>query len=581
MQLKWLAVAVITCPVFAQTVELGTPPVPTWHITGGSRSVARQPQADRQWIDTQSRSAVRNAYLNEFMPTTDVPIGWTGNHEGGDPGDTSMAYKQAAIDRVNFIRGLAGVPAWVRLNLEFSRKSQQAAFMMSTNKALSHFPPDTWMNFTADGAEAAQKSNLCLSFNRPPDPGCVVQYIQDSGQGNEFVGHRRWINNPATQEMGTGDVPQSGEFPTANSLWVFDDHIFDPRPPTRDEFVAWPPPGFIPQDLIFDRWSFSFPDADFLAANVAVQRDGQPVAVQILPQQQGFGENTIVWEEQATGGITANHEGDVVTNVTVSNVMVDGQARQFGYQVTAFDPLAEVGPEFTAAGLVNAASFVAGPLTSEAWTDLFGTNLASQFVLDGSFPTVLDNARIDVTDGAGTQRPARLHFVSPDRIQFLTPLGMAEGNGSLRVTNSDGVGASIPVQIARTRPGFFTANASGQGPAAATWLREDAQGNRTGDFTFTLDPPPNRQNVPIDLGGPEDQVFLNLFGTSFRSQSSANCTVGGIQTGVLGAVAQGVFDGLDQANIGPLSRQLAGRGIVDVNCIFDGVPANTVTVAVQ
>jgi uncharacterized protein (TIGR03437 family) len=42
------------------------------------------------------------------------------------------------------------------------------------------------------------------------------------------------------------------------------------------------------------------------------------------------------------------------------------------------------------------------------------------------------------------------------------------------------------------------------------------------------------------------------------------------------AGAQGGFAGLDQLNIGPLPRSLAGRGNVMMTLTVDGVAANTV-----
>jgi uncharacterized protein (TIGR03437 family) len=46
-------------------------------------------------------------------------------------------------------------------------------------------------------------------------------------------------------------------------------------------------------------------------------------------------------------------------------------------------------------------------------------------------------------------------------------------------------------------------------------------------------------------------------------------------------VAQGQFDGLDQLNVGPLPRSLAGKGEVDIVVTIDGKQANVVTVAIQ
>ncbi len=569
----------------AQWHDLGRAPVPTGYVAGSKgAALAIHPLYEPVgWIDTSNREAVRNAWFNDFLPTAEVPMEWTGSHDTGDPGDTSRAYKDAVIQRVNFFRAMAGVPAWVQLNLEFSRKAQQAALMMSANKSLDHFPPEDWLFYTADGAEAARNSNLCIMYNSSPDPGCIALYIEDSGDNNFRVGHRRWILYPQTQEMGTGDVPQVGEFPYANVLWVFDSNLFNPRPNTRDDFVAWPPPGYVPSQIVYDRWSFSYPDADFSQATVTMTRNGAsvPLTVEPLSNEQFVGENTIVWVPQGSGTNTAVGTGDVRTTVTVSNVIIGGQARQFTYEVIAFDPnAAGAGPVFSAAGLVNSASFKAGPIAPDAWADLFGENLATQFVIDGGLPTSLDGTTLTIRDAAGKTHNARLHFVTTDRIQFLTPSGMASGPATLTV-NAAGGSASTQIQVATVAPGIFSANASGQGPAAATWLRVDPLGNRTDGFTFTLDAPPNRKNVPIDLGPPGDQIYLSFYGTGFRNQTSVSCTIGGQPVPVLGAVAQGQFLGLDQVVVGPLPRSLAGAGEVDVVCRFSGIQANTVTVAIK
>ena len=50
---------------------------------------------------------------------------------------------------------------------------------------------------------------------------------------------------------------------------------------------------------------------------------------------------------------------------------------------------------------------------------------------------------------------------------------------------------------------------------------------------------------------------------------------------MLGAAAQGESPGLDQVNIGPLPRSLAGRGELDIVLTVDGRAANTVTVRVR
>src|SRR5436305_6004134 len=99
--------------------------------------------------------------------------------------------------------------------------------------------------------------------------------------------------------MGTGAVPQSGPasapYPAANALWVLDPSRYDARPETRDDFVAWPPPGYFPYQLSTPRWSFSYPGADFSNAAVTMTRDRAPVPVALEPYTAGYGESTLVW----------------------------------------------------------------------------------------------------------------------------------------------------------------------------------------------------------------------------------------------------------------------------------------------
>lgn len=58
-------------------------------------------------------------------------------------------------------------------------------------------------------------------------------------------------------------------------------------------------------------------------------------------------------------------------------------------------------------------------------------------------------------------------------------------------------------------------------------------------------------------------------------------TIGGTPVMVGFAGAQGGFVGLDQLNLGPLPRSLAGRGEVDVVITVDGKVANTVKINIE
>lgn len=298
------------------------------------------------WLDTSSRAAVQSSYNGSLSPSATVPMNWTGSISGCVAGTTAQAYQNAVALRVNWFRSMAGVPPGITLNATFSGEDQQAAVMFSANNALSHSPPSNWTCYTAAAATAAGNSNICIGFF--DDPGCIALYVQDFGSGNSEAGHRRWILYPQTQSMGTGDVSASGGNNSANGLWVFDGNYGTARPATRDTFVAWPPNGYVPYQVVWPRWSFSYPSADFTAATVTMTRNGSPVSVALEPVATGYGENTLVW---VTDNIDVSSPytpsppaSDTVNAVTINNVMIGGTPHTFNYQVIVFDPAQGGGP---------------------------------------------------------------------------------------------------------------------------------------------------------------------------------------------------------------------------------------------
>ncbi len=283
-------------------------------------------------VDPGSRTASQEFYHRVYLGSEGVAINWTGSHATCNAGSTAEPFRVAVQLRINYYRAMAGVPSDLVLNATYTGKAQQAALMMSANGALSHDPPPTWACYTAAGDEAARKSNLCLGCY---GPGAIDAYMKDSGSGNYAVGHRRWVLYPQTQEMGTGDIPWVGGYWSANALWVFDSHMWDPRPETREEYVAWPPPGYVPYQVVFPRWSFSYAGASFGSATVSMSSGGGPVGVDVQTVVNGYGENTLVWEPDAAFGPPG---ADTTYSVSVNSVLIGGSPRSFSYDVIVFDP---------------------------------------------------------------------------------------------------------------------------------------------------------------------------------------------------------------------------------------------------
>ena len=222
---------------------------------------------------------------------------WNGSLAQCLPGTTSLAYEEATIRRVNYYRAMAGLPGDVTLDPVWNAKCQAAAQMMSAQGELSHDPDSSWACYSEDGDEAAGHSNLAA---HSAGPEAIDDYIADLGKYNYFVGHRRWILYPRQKVMGTGSVPPSRLDNTyywrANALWVTGG--FGLRPATP-EWVAWPPEGYVPYQVVYPRWSFSYPRADFTGTDVTMSESGTPVSLTILAldkNDRGYADNTIVWE---------------------------------------------------------------------------------------------------------------------------------------------------------------------------------------------------------------------------------------------------------------------------------------------
>ncbi len=291
-------------------------------------------------VNTSSREQVREFYSAVFTASTGVPINSTAVTASCIPGTNSPAFVNATLQRINWYRAMAGIPAAIAFNATESTKDQAAAVMMSEHGALQHVGSWTgWNCFTTDATNASANSNLALG-NDGPD--AITAYILDNGGNNSAVGHRRWILYPQTQVMGTGDVPPEGSYYSANATWVFDANYGGPRPATRTPFISWPPAGFVPYQVVFPRWSFALSNADLSAATVTMTSNGVPVPVSLQTYVPGYGENTLVWYPTSLNPATANafpfNGMDTVYGITVSNVMTSAGTKGFAYTVTVFDP---------------------------------------------------------------------------------------------------------------------------------------------------------------------------------------------------------------------------------------------------
>ena len=207
-------------------------------------------------------------------------------------------------------------------------------------------------------------------------------------------------------------------------------------------------------------------------------------------------------------------------------------------------------------------------LAPETIASLYGSNLAAapQSAQSQPLPTTLGGVTVTLQDANGGLFPAPLFYVSPNQVNWLVPKGAATGVATVTLADGSATFTGTAL-ISPTAPGLFTANLTGQGPAAAQVTNGQNYSN-----TSQCSAAANCTLAPIDIAS---RPYLILYATGIRAAPQANVSVkiGNIDAPVTYAGAQGAYAGLDQVNVA-LPGALKGRGQLVVTVTVNGQATN-------
>jgi uncharacterized protein (TIGR03437 family) len=249
------------------------------------------------------------------------------------------------------------------------------------------------------------------------------------------------------------------------------------------------------------------------------------------------------------------------------------------YQRVTFRSAPPVAPNLApSVNLVSAASFYAGPMAPGSLVSAFGTRLAARTEAASTrpLPTLLGGASVTVVDGEGNARQAGMVFADAAQINFVVPNEVAAGDGAVIFSSAGQPNVRIPIRIKSVVPALFQFNTRTSLAAAVVVRQQGTQ--QTEEPVFRLQAG-TAVAQPIDLA--TGQVYLTIYATGLRGAKSVTASLGSQMIPVTYVGAHSSFAGLDQVNIGPIPRSLAGYGALPLLLIADGLTGNPVELVLK
>lgn len=224
-------------------------------------------------VDRHSQEAIA-AYLQDIYARHDFAVDYAQRPKTSGsyaPGKLSGKTLQGAVDMLNAMRYIAGIPDNVEIKESYNAMCQAGALVCAVNKEISHQPgkPAGMSNaLYRRGYEGCSSSNLFMGVRDFQE--AVTGWVSDEhNRSGANPGHRRWCLNPAMQYTGFGMV---GKY---SAMYCFDNW----QAATGYSGVAWPaqqmPTEFFNPNV---QWSVSFGralNASAISVKLTRQKDGK------------------------------------------------------------------------------------------------------------------------------------------------------------------------------------------------------------------------------------------------------------------------------------------------------------------
>ncbi len=294
-------------------------------------------------LNELSKEDLINLYKENYLASVTDTIVWNGSEKDCKAGYLSNEMLVKAEKRINFFRLAVGLPKII-LNKEFNQLAQSVAHAALVNENLKHKIQKTDKCYTDEAAKGFEHASWeKIDFKDLPGTSWVTGFMQKCDAAAHVCEQRRWLLYTKAKEVGYGA--------THKTEAIYFNHL-DQHPKINCKFMAYPWNGFIPVNLVSPTWTFSIPEGnkvDLSTAEIVVKDDhNKKMHVKMHHTEKHFLDHTIAWEmpdlytEEEAKKMQNNLSkkgfvGRTIT-VTISNVLVNHEPKNFFYQVKIIEP---------------------------------------------------------------------------------------------------------------------------------------------------------------------------------------------------------------------------------------------------
>lgn len=240
-------------------------------------------------LDTWDRSDYLSSYAKEFH-RVEPDAGFTGDVSMCEAGTTSDEYRRSVVQRLNWYRAAAGLSD-ISVNASHTMSAQLAALVYLANGRFTVAPGAACFSFEAEDAAKGGPGWLGQA-----GPSVINSFVRSDGSHNL----RRNMLAPHLRQVGIGHASDpDSRYRSSFMLYTdYGDAWKTARPQVREArgFVVWPPAGYVPDNLVPLRWSFSLPNADYSDAVVTVADHFGSLPATVISEDTWYREHSLVWE---------------------------------------------------------------------------------------------------------------------------------------------------------------------------------------------------------------------------------------------------------------------------------------------